>query len=478
MKLRIIQPGKEDRMITVDGAEASIGRRPDCDVTVEDRHVSGRHVKLLSGWVVIDLDSTNGTFVEGQRVRGAALVKNGTFQLGGEKGDVTVRIEDPSVASDDSFLGTIAVRSRDGLENEKQRNAELVAEIERLKEELNKAIFDPEELPLVRTLREEGAALKEDKERLRERAEALEADLADRKVAAEAAAQARDTQVRKVEEELATALRRKEEVQARLVELDKRLPELEEARVGLQLRVDEIGAQLSEKQADFERVRAERDNLKSALAENETPPNSTADSGVKKLSPTTLPFEEDGETGIMLFLRRLVEQDLDQYPPSSEPDPAHFLTLELFRFMRQQERMVTHLLGSTEAPLDPGTTVPGRQGRARELIAATIDAPHDRAPRRDLLGYLHDMQRWVGTSLKAYPMAAGRLVEELRAELTEEGLTKNNPVPTMKRLAGQVEAELWQRATSHLRELTPSTVDLRLRVLVQAGAAELMKEKG
>ena len=53
-----------------------IGRLPDCDITVNDPNVSRRHAEVRpmgSGWIVVDLGSTNGTRVNGVTVREQAL---------------------------------------------------------------------------------------------------------------------------------------------------------------------------------------------------------------------------------------------------------------------------------------------------------------------------------------------------------------------------------------------------------------------
>ncbi|HVZ45992.1 MAG TPA: SpoIIE family protein phosphatase [Ramlibacter sp.] len=67
-----------------------IGRRSDCDLPIADTQVSARHCELSltplgPQLVVRDLGSTNGTFVEGERVNGAAsLPPGGMMRLGGE----------------------------------------------------------------------------------------------------------------------------------------------------------------------------------------------------------------------------------------------------------------------------------------------------------------------------------------------------------------------------------------------------------
>jgi pSer/pThr/pTyr-binding forkhead associated (FHA) protein len=54
-------------------AVAHIGRNPDSDVRLDDDTVSGAHATLArrkTGWVLTDLESTNGTYVDGARLSG------------------------------------------------------------------------------------------------------------------------------------------------------------------------------------------------------------------------------------------------------------------------------------------------------------------------------------------------------------------------------------------------------------------------
>lgn len=62
------------------GASFSIGRASSCDLTIADLSVSRVHAKLertAEGWLLTDLSSTNGTRVNGWRVRGQVRVRAG-----------------------------------------------------------------------------------------------------------------------------------------------------------------------------------------------------------------------------------------------------------------------------------------------------------------------------------------------------------------------------------------------------------------
>jgi FHA domain len=68
------------REYPLDGAEISIGSAPDNDLVINESSVSRHHARLfrrLGNFRVADLESTNGTFVNGRRVRGSANIRRG-----------------------------------------------------------------------------------------------------------------------------------------------------------------------------------------------------------------------------------------------------------------------------------------------------------------------------------------------------------------------------------------------------------------
>jgi hypothetical protein len=64
-----------------------VGRSRECDVVVGEETVSRVHAELRHGdddaWIVRDLDSTNGTWLNGSRVREARVCGGDVLSLGG-----------------------------------------------------------------------------------------------------------------------------------------------------------------------------------------------------------------------------------------------------------------------------------------------------------------------------------------------------------------------------------------------------------
>ncbi|MBS0203654.1 MAG: FHA domain-containing protein [Planctomycetes bacterium] len=83
-----------------------IGRAPDCDVVVPHKSVSSRHCQLdfLRGhWQMIDLDSRNGTFVDGMAYRAKWLFPDNILGISSQRFrlDYVPHGERPPTAEDD-----------------------------------------------------------------------------------------------------------------------------------------------------------------------------------------------------------------------------------------------------------------------------------------------------------------------------------------------------------------------------------------
>jgi hypothetical protein len=77
--LKVLEGGQVGLEIPVDKPFITFGRRPDCDLQLASRVVSGHHCKIIkAGFAVLlrDLGSANGTFVNGQRLTEVAELRN------------------------------------------------------------------------------------------------------------------------------------------------------------------------------------------------------------------------------------------------------------------------------------------------------------------------------------------------------------------------------------------------------------------
>jgi pSer/pThr/pTyr-binding forkhead associated (FHA) protein len=72
----------------LEGDQITIGRDPTNSITINDAEISRRHARLTyqgGKYVLEDLGSTNGTFVNGQRLAGPRVLKSGEVVSFGEQ---------------------------------------------------------------------------------------------------------------------------------------------------------------------------------------------------------------------------------------------------------------------------------------------------------------------------------------------------------------------------------------------------------
>ena len=86
-RLEILNGGFEGMTYDLSAEEIVIGRNPTTDITLLDEGISREHALVLfdedtPGYVIEDLQSTNGTKVNGKRVRSASLAEGDEIQIG------------------------------------------------------------------------------------------------------------------------------------------------------------------------------------------------------------------------------------------------------------------------------------------------------------------------------------------------------------------------------------------------------------
>lgn len=79
-ELVVVEGPAAGAKVTIEKRPITIGRASICDLTLEDDFISSRHLRVSmqsNGYVVEDLGSTNGTWVEGERLSEPVLIKPG-----------------------------------------------------------------------------------------------------------------------------------------------------------------------------------------------------------------------------------------------------------------------------------------------------------------------------------------------------------------------------------------------------------------
>jgi hypothetical protein len=80
-----ISEGVKDKIFALRGDRVVIGRAPGCDIVISDASVSSEHCRLSresGGWRVANLLSTNGTFVNNNKISNGSLADGDRLRLG------------------------------------------------------------------------------------------------------------------------------------------------------------------------------------------------------------------------------------------------------------------------------------------------------------------------------------------------------------------------------------------------------------
>lgn len=80
-KLVVTQGSLAGTSVPLGDQPISIGRAPDSTIVLDDDYVSHRHARIAPDaqgrWIVDDLGSTNGTYLDRQRITGPTAIANG-----------------------------------------------------------------------------------------------------------------------------------------------------------------------------------------------------------------------------------------------------------------------------------------------------------------------------------------------------------------------------------------------------------------
>lgn len=79
-ELVVHTPDHQPHVLALDGTTVTVGRSPEATVTLDDPYVSDHHAKMYRDgeeWLVVDEGSTNGTFLNQQKVTSATPLAAG-----------------------------------------------------------------------------------------------------------------------------------------------------------------------------------------------------------------------------------------------------------------------------------------------------------------------------------------------------------------------------------------------------------------
>ena len=94
--LTIVNGPDANFQLTLEGQPATLGHQPSCDLVIKDGAVSGEHLVVEpegNGYVVRDLNSKNGTYVNGYHIKEIYLPNRATIELGRTRVQYTLSSE-------------------------------------------------------------------------------------------------------------------------------------------------------------------------------------------------------------------------------------------------------------------------------------------------------------------------------------------------------------------------------------------------
>lgn len=97
--LEIMKDGKSKQRIVVKDGESYIGRADDCKIRIPSSNVSRKHCKITLKdrlAFVVDLQSVNGTFVNGEKISKSTILREGDILL---VGPITFQVMVPTTVT-------------------------------------------------------------------------------------------------------------------------------------------------------------------------------------------------------------------------------------------------------------------------------------------------------------------------------------------------------------------------------------------
>jgi len=111
--------GQEETMV-LKCDEILVGRKSDADLVLNNPYVSRHHAKLVKGpqgYMIVDLDSTHGTFVNGQRVMQHDLQSSDRVSLGKDRVEMVYYTDEGETSDGDIHSEDVKLAREPGMKN-------------------------------------------------------------------------------------------------------------------------------------------------------------------------------------------------------------------------------------------------------------------------------------------------------------------------------------------------------------------------
>jgi len=114
-KLNFLSGDNTGKIFSIEKDEIILGRENKCDFVIDDVEVSRKHAKIAfreGHYILQDLKSTNGTVINGRKIKKPEVLRNGDIITIGEKNIIEVSLETYNDKEDDGFKDDSAIISK------------------------------------------------------------------------------------------------------------------------------------------------------------------------------------------------------------------------------------------------------------------------------------------------------------------------------------------------------------------------------
>lgn len=407
--LEIEGPGDEIQRFPIGSGALVIGRSASADIQIDDQHISRRHASIAEGFLVRDMDSSNGVYFRGRQIREEFIPAEEPFQLG-SYGRYRLTIRRQNLEADEETTGA-AQTEHVQLSPEERAQIELARQ------------SPPAPAPLAPAPPAGQGGKKSESDRGAEVA-ALEAEIA------------------KLQAEVDMLRPYKQQTEA--LQTENEALENENARLSEQ--VDSLRRKVLQAQAES----AAQAEFVVQAAPTAAPPQAVVPVGPAgdMNSWLTALFGSDAPEPEKLLASK----------PQLVVEDFQFILGSLYSFSRDLERVVTRLAQSFQGVRSPELTIlPGASVNLSSRVISVLGATGPEG-RQSFDRYMEDLRGWTVSVLGAYKRGVENWAVKFLRQMSPTQLRKQVNLTRLQRIAGMEYQELWKEYERIIRDLSPEII--------------------